>query len=298
MYTVSTMSHSVIFCGTPDFAVPSLQALLSDAEFSVSLVITQPDRPVGRKQLLTPPPVKVFALTHNIPVFQPENINTDLQPYLDAHGIARPEFLIVVAYGKILKQALLDLPTVAPINVHGSLLPRWRGASPIEHAILHGDSETGVTIQVMSAGLDEGPILSMQKMPITATDTSLSIRKSMSVMGATLLIETLKKPLTPVPQPADGITLCGKLSREDGQVDPTTMTAEEIDRRIRAFIPWPGVITTINGREVKLIQASLEDDGYTVPLECAKRTTLFLLTIQEPGKNPMPAVEWKRGLRS
>jgi methionyl-tRNA formyltransferase len=292
------MSHRVIFCGTPDFAVPSLQALIDDDAFTVELVITQPDRPVGRKQVMTAPPVKKLALEKGIPVFQPENINLELQDYLNAHAIDRPDFLVVVAYGKILKQPILDLPKIAPINVHGSILPRWRGASPIEHAILNGDAETGVTIQIMTAGLDEGPILSIEKMPLTAMDTSTSVRASMSVMGATLLVETLKKPLDPKPQPDTGITICGKLSRSDGRVDTEVMTAEEIDRCIRALNPWPGVITTIEGHEVKIIEASLNDVPNSHPLECAKSSILNIVTIQEAGGKPMSAVEWKRGLRN
>lgn len=291
------MPYSVIFCGTPDFAVPSLQALLDDPAFAVRLVITQPDRPVGRKQILTPPPVKVLALEKGIPVFQPESINAELPAYMEAHAIERPDFLIVVAYGKILKQPILDLPNIAPINVHGSLLPRWRGASPIEHAILNGDTETGVTIQVMSAGLDEGPILSMQSLPIVDSDTSTSLRASMSVIGAQLLVDTLKKPLKPEPQPKTGITICGKLSRDDAQIDLSTMTAIDIDRRIRALNPWPGVITNLKNHELKLIEASLTDTADSIPLSCAKGSTLYVTMIQEAGKKPMKTGDWKRGLR-
>jgi methionyl-tRNA formyltransferase len=292
------MTHSVIFCGTPDFAVPSLQALLDDHAFNVQLVITQPDRPFGRKQIVTPPPVKVLALEKGIPVFQPESINLELQNYLDTHAMERPDFLIVVAYGKILKQHILDLPKIAPINVHGSLLPRWRGASPIEHAILNGDTETGVTIQIMSAGLDEGPILSIASLPIKGMDTSLSLRESMSIMGAQLLVDTLKKTLKPQSQSQTGITICGKLSRNDAKVDPEVMTAEEIDRCVRALNPWPGVLCIVEGHEVKIIDASLQEKPGSIPLLCAKQTTLYLLTIQESGGKPTNAMDWKRGLRN
>lgn len=293
------MSHSIIFCGTPDFAVPSLQALTDDAAFDVSLVITQPDRPVGRKQILTPPPVKVLALEKDIPVFQPENINLELQAYLDVHNISRPDFLIVVAYGKILKQPILDLPKIAPINVHGSILPRWRGASPVEHAILNGDTETGVTIQIMSAGLDEGPILSIGKTAINPRETSTSLREKLCLIGADLLVETLKKdPFPqPLPQPSTGITICGKLTREHARVNPDTMTAEELDRCVRALNPWPSVIATVEGHEIKILDAALEASPVSTPLSCAHQTTLHLLKIQEAGKKPMTAIDWKRGLR-
>ncbi|UPA22220.1 methionyl-tRNA formyltransferase [Candidatus Peribacteria bacterium] len=292
------MSHSVIFCGTPDFAVPSLQALLNDAAFDVTLVITQPDRPVGRKQILTPPPVKELALEKGIPVFQPENINLELQTYLDTAKIARPDFLIVVAYGKILKQPILDLPKVAPINVHGSILPRWRGASPVEHAILNGDTETGVTIQIMSAGLDEGPVLSIGTTQIDPRETSTSLREKLCVIGAKLLVDTLKKPLDPQPQPDTGITICGKLSREDARVNPETMTADELDRCVRALNPWPSVLATVDGHEIKILDAALEPTAESMPLACAHQTTLHLLTIQEAGGKPVKAADWKRGLRN
>jgi methionyl-tRNA formyltransferase len=291
------MSHSVIFCGTPAFAVPSLEALLSDKEFDVKAVITQPDKPAGRSQKIVPPPVKVLAEEKGIPVWQPENINEFLPEYIAKNPDARPDFLIVVAYGKILKQSTLDLPKVAPINVHASILPRWRGASPIEHAILNGDTETGVTVQVMSAKLDEGPILAIKKMLIDTRATSIKLREELSKIGAALLVETLKKPLHPISQSSEGITLCKKLSRADGDVNSETMTAEEIDRKVRAFQPWPGVRTKMEEQDVKLIETSLEPSSQSIPLPCAKGTTLYVTTLQPAGKKPMKGVDWKRGLR-
>ena len=162
---------TIIFCGTPAFAVPSLEALAADAAFDIRLVITQPDKPQGRKQMLTAPPVKLAAERLGIPVWQPENINAEISK-LEA-GSSQLDYLIVVAYGKILKKQLLDLPTIAPINVHASLLPRWRGASPIEHAILAGDTDTGVTVQIMAERLDEGGILAQQKIAIDPRMVSL-----------------------------------------------------------------------------------------------------------------------------
>jgi methionyl-tRNA formyltransferase len=290
------MSHSVIFCGTPDFALPSLQALLTDDAFNVTLVITQPDRPAGRKRTLTPPPVKIFAEKNGIPVFQPENINVELRDYMEKNNIAKPDFLVVVAYGKILRQVILDLPLIAPINVHGSLLPRWRGASPVEHAVLAGDAETGVTVQVMALELDAGPILSMRSLPIEPRATSHELRDTLSKIGAKLLVETLKKPLKTQPQPTSDITICGKLERDDGKVDPTTMTAEEIDRKVRALNPWPSVQCMAEGHKLKLIETSLDATTRSTPLPCAHQTTLHLVTVQEAGKKPMIAADWKRGL--
>ena len=287
---------SVIFCGTPDFAVPSLKALLDDDAFNVILVITQPDRPIGRKQILTEPPVKVIAEEHGIPVFQPESINKELPAYLESHNLARPDFLIVVAYGKILKQPILDLPLIAPINVHGSLLPRWRGASPVEHAVMFGDESTGVTVQEMAFELDAGPILSMQSIVMEPRETSLSMREKLSTIGATLLIDTLKKPLKPEPQPTTGITICGKLSRDDAKIDPTMMNAIEIDRRVRALNPWPSVLCTIDNHEVKVLESALDPTKNSFPLSCAQDTVLHLITVQEAGKKPMIAADWHRGI--
>lgn len=288
--------HSVIFCGTPAFAVPSLASLAEDPHLAVTLVITQPDKPVGRSHTRTPPPVKLFAQQHHLRVFQPENINLELPAYLAQHPDLFPDFLVVVAYGSILKQDILDLPRIAPINVHASLLPRWRGASPIEHSILAGDSETGVSIQIMAAKLDAGPVLASARTPIGARETAIDLRNRLSTLGASLLRETLLQPLSPIPQAEEGITICRKLSREDGHVSLSTHTAEEIDRRIRAFQPWPGVV--LQPENVKLLDASLEHHPNAVPLRCKDGTTLFLLTVQPAGKRAMPADAWMRGKRS
>ncbi len=289
------MSASVIFCGTPAFAVPSLEALAADPAFDVSLVITQPDRPVGRSKELIASPVKQAAQRLHLPVAQPENINHMLAD--TQYPIPNPQFLIVVAYGQILSQHILDLPQIAPVNVHGSLLPRWRGASPVEHAILAGDTETGVTIQIMETTLDTGPILAMRKTPIGPRDTTLQLKERLCVIGADLLVQTLKAPLRPIPQPTEGITVCRKLSREDGRAEPQTMTAQQIDRMVRALVPWPGVTCFINGQALKLIATALEPTDTSIPLPCAQGTTLHLVTVQEAGKRAMTGQEWERGQR-
>ncbi len=281
--------HSIIFCGTPKFAVPSLRALLDDPAFEVTMVITQPDRKVGRKQIMTAPPVKILALERGIPVLQPEDINRETLP--------RTDFLVVVAYGKILKQSVLDLPTVAAINVHASLLPRWRGASPIEHAIMAGDTETGVTIQVMSEKLDAGPVLARKEIRLKMQDTSLMLRKELSELGAELLVAALKKPLHPVPQPTEGITICKKLSRADSIVDHTALPAVEIDRRVRALNPWPGVRITIENQELKILETSLTEAKNTIPVSCAQSTTLHLVRVQVPGRKAVSGMHWKIGSR-
>ncbi len=285
--------HSIIFCGTPDFAVPSLEELVKNPVFTVTLVITQPDKPVGRKQVITPPPVKVFAEKHGISMFQPENINTELPEYLEKNNIERPDFLVVVAYGKILKKNILDLPTIAPINVHGSLLPRWRGASPVEHAILAGDTESGISIQIMAEELDAGPILAESKVEIEERWTAPIMREKLSKMAAYLLVDTLRKPLKPVPQPTEGITVCKKLSREDGKVDPCSVSAVEIDRKVRALVPWPGVTMMINGQELKVLETSLTPHPDAAILTCSG-DTIYLVKVQVPGGKPITGREWQQ----
>lgn len=287
---------SVIFCGTPDFAVASLRVLAADPAFDVRLVVTQPDKPVGRKQMITPPAVKVLAESLGIPFIQPKNVNDELPAYLAEHPEDIPDILVVVAYGKILSQNVLDLPRIAPVNVHGSVLPRWRGASPVEHAILHGDTETGVTVQIMVHELDAGPVLSTATLPLSPADTAPTVRKTLADLGAHLLAETLKKPFKPKPQPSEGVTFCRKLTKEDSMVDRLDMTAVEIDRRVRALNPWPGVSCDIEGHTVKLIETSLEASAHAIPLSCAEDTTLFITLLQPPGKKPMKADDWRRGI--
>jgi methionyl-tRNA formyltransferase len=298
-YTFAHMDKpfSVIFCGTPEFAVPSLKVLAGDPSFDVQLVITQPDKPVGRKKELTSPPVKIAAQALEIPVLQPQKVNDELPLYLLSNPHLQPDFLVVVAYGEILSQAVLDLPHVAAVNVHGSILPRWRGASPIEHAILSGDKESGVTVQVMVQELDAGPILASAAFPIGGRDTALYLREQLSLIGAELLRQTLKKPLNPIAQSAEGATFCRKLTKEDGIVDRDKMTADEIDRRVRALNPWPGVICDVQGNKLKLLETSLDQEQRSIPIACANDTTLYLVRVQPPNKKEMFADDWRRGLR-
>lgn len=287
---------TVIFCGTPEFAVFSLRSLHGSGAFRVLQVITQPDRPVGRKQELTAPAVKLAAEELELPVWQPENINKEL-PALHALVPEHPDFLVAVAYGRILSPAMLALPAIAPINVHASILPRWRGASPIEHAILHGDDRTGVTVQIMGEKMDEGDILSMSQTPIGPLDTTPSLKQRLARMGADLLVETLSMPLSPMPQSQDGVTYCGKIAKEDGIVNAEQLTAAEIERRVRAFTPWPGVQTTLNGRTIKIMRSTLEPVPHSVPLTCKHNTVLHITELVEAGKKPMKAADWVRGVR-
>ncbi|OGJ83349.1 methionyl-tRNA formyltransferase [Candidatus Peribacteria bacterium RIFOXYC2_FULL_58_10] len=287
---------SVVFCGTPAFAVPSLQALIDDPAFQVNLVITQPDKPVGREKIVTPPPIKTLALGRGIPLFQPHDLNEEYFAAPQTKGV-QPDFLVIVAYGQLLKQPLLSLPLIAPVNVHPSLLPRWRGASPIQHALLAGDRETGVTIQKVTMRLDSGPLLAQRPFGVSDRETAQTLHDRLSEEGAKLLIETLKKPLVPREQDASKATVCRKLTRADCSVDPATMAAEEIDRRVRALVPWPGVRCTIADREVKLLETSLVETVEAVSVPCAVHSTLYIVRLQPPGKKPMTGKEWDRGRR-
>lgn len=287
---------TVVFCGTPPFAVMALRALHGNPLFRVLQVITQPDKPVGRSAQLTPPAVKTAALELGLPVWQPINLNEELER-LHALVPERPDFLVAVAYGKILSPDVLAFPTVAPVNVHASILPRWRGASPVEHAILHGDDRTGVTVQIMGEKMDEGDMLGLAQTAVGPKDTTQSLKEKLSRLGADLLVETLSMPLAPKSQPAEGITYCGKIAKEDGMTDPASSTAVDMDRRLRAFTPWPGVQTTLHGRTVKLLSASLEPSAHAIPLPCKDSTTLYVTELVEAGKKPMKADDWLRGIK-
>lgn len=279
----------IIFCGTSAFAIPALRALAEAKDSVIDLVVTQPDRAVGRTQAITPPPVAIAAKEYSLPTAQPANINR-----MDLVNNA-PDFLVVVSYGQRIGNALLALPRIAPINIHPSLLPRWRGASPIQHAILAGDRQTGVTIQRMVAALDAGPILARQATAIGTEETVEELHDRLADMSAQMLVSTLQKPLREQEQNAAEVTVCGKLGRGDGDVDPATMTAEHIHRRIRALVPWPGVRCSIGGQNVKLHAATLQPTEKSLPLQCAESTVLFVTRLQSPGGNAMPADAWLRG---
>jgi methionyl-tRNA formyltransferase len=233
------MTPRVVFMGSPDFAVPSLRSLA--AAYTIVGVVTQPDREAGRGRIRVSPPVKTAALELGLPVLQPEKLRApEAMAPLAAWA---PDLIVVAAYGQILRPAVLDLPRFGCINVHGSLLPRWRGAAPIQAAILAGDRETGITIMKMDSGVDTGPMLSQRAMPIALDDTAGSVFEKMSVLGAELLTETLpgylKGDLKPHPQPEEGVTQAPMLKKENGLLD-FTLPAEDLVRRVRAFNPWPG----------------------------------------------------------
>ncbi len=283
---------SILFLGTSPFAVACLRALAQDDRFSVLHVVTQPDKPSGRKQILTPPPVKTEAERLGLPIAQPQSIRNGFS----ALSLPRSDFLVTVSYGQILSQEILDFATIAPLNVHASLLPRWRGASPIQNAILAGDDETGVTIQRMAKDLDAGPIYALEKTTIAARETSVSLHDRLKDIGSRLLIATLLD--LPEAKEQEGlVVLCSKFTKHDGDVDDTRFTAEEIDRRVRALNPWPGVTLTMEGVSLKILETALVADSETHPLTCKGQTLLHLKRVLPANGRPMSGAAWARGRR-
>ncbi|GAB2792475.1 methionyl-tRNA formyltransferase [Halomonas shantousis] len=254
------MSHSlrVVFAGTPDFAAESLEALLS-SHHDVVAVYTQPDRPAGRGRKLTPSPVKALAQAHGIAVHQPATLkDADAQRELAA---LEADVMVVVAYGLLLPQAVLDTPRLGCLNVHASLLPRWRGAAPIQRAIEAGDTESGVTIMQMDAGLDTGDMLLVRATPITADTTGGDLHDRLAGLGGEAIVEALDAlasgVLTPTPQPEAGVTYAAKLSKAEAEID-FTRPAQELAARIRAFNPWPVAWTRLGADPLRLWFAEVD----------------------------------------
>jgi methionyl-tRNA formyltransferase len=242
----------LIFAGTPEFAAQALAAIV-DAGHEVALVLTQPDRPAGRGMALQPSPVKRLAQAHGIEVFQPLTLK-DAEAQAKVAGIAA-EVMVVAAYGLILPQLVLDMQKFGCINIHGSLLPRWRGAAPIQRALLAGDAETGVCIMQMEAGLDTGPVLLRGAFPIEANDTTASLHDRLAALGARLVVEALGRlPLVAEVQSLEGVTYANKIEKAEARID-WQRSAAELDRHIRAFNPFPGAQALFKGQTIKLWQA-------------------------------------------
>lgn len=297
--------NRIVFMGSPEFAVPILRAL--DQVFSVEGVVTQPDRHAGRGRHLTPPPVKLAALEMNLPVIQPERLR--LPEAMGQLQAWYPDVIVVAAYGQILRQEVLDLPAHGSINVHASLLPRWRGAAPIQAAILHGDHETGITIMRMDAGVDTGPLLCSQSIPILPTDTAGSLSQRLAELGASLLMRALSDylegKLVPTPQPKVGITYAPMLKKAEGNLD-FDQPAHALALKVRAFNPWPGAFFEYNAQPMKVLSAEAQP-GRAVPGErllyqglpaigCAEGI-LVLQEIQPAGKKPMSGKSFLQGGR-
>jgi len=295
----------IVFMGSPDFALPGLRALAKS--YRVVGVITQPDRASGRGRGIKMPPVKMLALELGIPIMQPEKLRA---PEAMQQLLAwNPDLIVVAAFGQILKKDVLDLPRFGCLNVHASLLPRWRGAAPINAAILHGDEETGVTIMQMDVGLDTGPMLAKRSMRLSADDTAGSVTEALSRLGADLLMETLPDylsgKLTPQPQPEEGVTYAPMLKKVLGRLD-FTRDVNELERLIRAFNPWPGAFMDFDGTLLKIHKAHVEDGVASVgqrlvyrdqPAIGAGGGLLILDEVQPAGKKSMSGKSFLAGAR-
>lgn len=301
------MSIRVVFMGSPDFALTSLRLLAQ--HYQVVGVVTQPDRASGRGRELKAPPVKILAQELNIPVRQPQKLrDPEAMQQLRAWN---PDLIVVAAFGQILKKDVLEMPRYGCINIHASLLPRWRGAAPINAAVLAGDEETGVTIMKMDVGLDTGPMLAMKKIRITPDDTAGSLFEALSTLGADLLIETLPAymdgKLSPQPQPEEGATYAPMLKKEDGRLD-FNHSAIELERRIRAMSPWPGAWFEWDGNLLKVGRGVVgQANGLGIgsrsivegrpAVRCADGV-LILEEVQPPGKKMMPGKAFLSGTRN
>lgn len=295
----------VVFMGTPEFGVPILEALVENCD--VIGVVTQPDKEVGRKRVLTPSPVKVCALKHNIPVFQPVKIRTDYQEIIDLN----PDIIITAAYGQIVGMKLLNSPKYRSINVHGSLLPKYRGGSPIQESVKNGDKETGITIMYMEKGMDSGDILAQRSIPILDTDTSGTMFEKLSILGRDLLIEMLPDfisgKITPIKQDETKVSFAYNITKEEEALDLND-EAINLFNKIRAYNPAPIANLTLDDEVLKIYETRVSSikhqkeigtiinvakDYFTIA--CGNGTALDILTLKPSGKNVMSAKDYING---
>ncbi len=304
----------LIFCGTPQFAVPTLEALLA-AGHEVALAVSQPDRPVGRDRQIAPTPVKQAALAAGLAVAQPEKIRNNAEFRAQLEGLA-PDAIVVVAYGRIIPPWMLALPRLGCINLHASLLPKYRGAAPIQWAIAMGDAFTGNTTMLLEEGLDTGPVLLQQTHEIGPEQSATELFPVLANAGAPLVVETLAGladgTLQPQPQNHEGATFAPLLNREDGRMDFAARSATELYNRWRGFQPWPGAFTALHGKKLIVHRMAIVHESFaqqlgvadpgSVHIEdhrlfvgCAGDTWLELLEVQQEGKKRLDAVEFLRG---
>lgn len=293
----------ILFAGTPGFALASLEALVGAGHVPVA-VLTQPDRPAGRGKKLTASPVKLFAVDKDIPVWQPATLKDP--DVVEQVAAAKPDLIVVAAYGLILPQAILDIPKHGCLNIHASLLPRWRGAAPIQQAILNGDSETGICLMRMEAGLDTGPVFASAKLEIGAEETAGELHDRLADLGGKLLTENLagilSGQLQPAPQDESLATYAGKIRKEDAAIN-WQAAAEEIDRKIRAYNPVPGAWFELGGERIKVWKASFIENAEGPPgvvLQAGKAGVdvtcgsgaIRILEVQRPGRRRVSAAEF------
>lgn len=295
----------VVFMGTPDFAVPALKKLID--HHNVVAVYTQPPRPKGRGHQVQKSPIHTLAGTHNIPVETPKSLKDETaQEQLRAYA---PDIIVVVAYGLLLPKAVLELPALGCLNIHGSLLPRWRGAAPLHRAILAGDTQTGITIMQMDEGLDTGPLWATTKHAIPPHATTAELHDLMAQSGAHLLLEVLRHrqenpDAHPTPQPQAGVTYAHKLTKDEGHIRWKEKTAPEIERQIRALTPWPGSWCLFKGTKLKIQSAELCKTTTTAKpgtvltndlVVACKQGTLRITCLQKPGGSPLTTADFVRG---
>jgi methionyl-tRNA formyltransferase len=300
------MKRKVVFMGSPDFALPSLARLLD--HYDVVGVVTQPDRPAGRGKKLTPPPVKILAEEHGIQVIQPERLRSG--EAFDQLRKWKPEVIVVTAFGQILRQNVLALAPYGCVNVHASYLPRWRGAAPIQAALLHGDTYTGVSIMKLDRGVDTGPVLAKEKVMISPEDNAESLSGKLAEIGADLLVKTLPSylngDLVPVPQDDEFATYAKMINKSDGELR-FDQSASDLANRVRAFYPWPGTFMFLNENRIKILKAhQVSSDaakpGYrmivdNLPAVGTVEGYLVLDELQPAGKKPMTGDVFLRGTR-
>lgn len=302
-----------IFCGTPAFGLPALRLLLTEPDFSVGAVFTQPDRPRGRGRESSQSPIKEAALKAGVAVYQPHTMRS--QEVTDLVARIKPDAAVIIAYGQIIPQALLGIPRLGWINLHASMLPKYRGAAPVQRAILAGERQTGLTVMQIDAGLDTGPILEQVEVDIGADETSTELLERMSRLGAPVMLETLRAlnggKLTPKRQDNALATFAPPLKKEEGRID-WTQSASAIYNRIRAFDPWPGAYTHFRGRLCHFWGTPVESDSagalpaecglivqkaQSVLVACGRSTCLRLASVRLEGRKRVTAVEFANGAR-
>lgn len=308
----------VIFLGTPEFAVPTLERLIEEKDFEVVGVVCQPDRPKGRGNKIVAPPVKEKALQHGIPVLQPEKLSKAKET-VEAMRAMKPDVIVMVAFGQILKEVVLQMPPMGVINIHGSLLPHYRGAAPINWSIINGDTITGITTMQTEAGVDTGPMLLKGEVEIGENMTAPELAVKLSKIGAELIITTLRGlkdgSVKPEPQNDEEATFAPILTKEMGELD-WTKPARQIHNLVRALLPWPGTSTVFRGVPLKIVTTEIVKDGHSetdhprktpgtilsqskdVLIACGESGTerLRLVTVKPQGKGDIPARSWINGI--
>lgn len=295
--------------GTPDFALPSLQSLIEDERFEVITVITQEDKKVGRQQQLTRTPVKMLAEKYDIPVLQPEKVKKNTQ-FIECIQNLKADFIVVVSYGQILPNKIIQAAKISCVNVHTSLLPKYRGASPIQSALLNGDKESGVSIMRVEEKMDQGGIYYLKKISIDNDDNAESLRVKLSLLAGSILPETLieiaEQGLQPIPQDESRASYCKKISKDDGALNFEEETAEELFNKVKAYNPWPSTFCLMNGKRLKIVSAKFNstknaEPGSFVHIDKniigigTKKGLLIPLEVQLEGKKVMPIHEFLRG---